>query len=511
MIPILSAEQIRTVEGSTMANEPISSTDLMERAGARCAARILQLAKEELFGPIDRIEFLVVCGMGNNGGDGLVIARSLRNAGLSVRATRIKHRSEPSADNQVNFERAIKAGVDVKETVPPDQLQINPNSVIIDALFGIGINRSLEGVVARIVHQINQSRRPVIAIDLPSGLFAEDNVSNDRASIIHATLTLTFEVPKLAMLLPENASFTGHWELIPIGLDQVSMDNEKVDHFLVQGSDAVDLLPPRPINGHKGVFGHALLIAGSAGKAGAAVLAVQAALRSGAGLVTARVPEALVPIIQTSSPEAMCDPDHNEQLKVVPTLVQFSSIGVGPGIGTSDDTTQMVKLLIQASSTNLVMDADALNILSANKTWLAFLPKNTILTPHPKEFDRLTEPSTSDVERLEKARTFAIKNGCIVVLKSSITAICDASGKVFLNSTGNPGMAKGGSGDALTGMITGLLAQRMPALQATMLGTHLHGLAGDIAADTIGMDGMTVTDLIRSIPAAWKKLRGNSE
>ncbi|MDQ3101150.1 MAG: NAD(P)H-hydrate dehydratase, partial [Bacteroidota bacterium] len=428
-----------------------------------------------------------------------------------VRTIRLGSPGRASPANQINYDLLIGNGHQVDELKTLDPLNIGIQDVIIDALLGIGINKPISGWFAQVIKQINSARRPVISIDLPSGLFANADPTKDLNAIIRATLTLTFEVPKLALLLPENSRFTGKWEIIPIDLDQALIHAQRKDHFLIHENDIVELLPSRPINGHKGTFGHALVIAGSTGKMGAAVLAVKACSRSGVGLITASVPKHAFAILQSTVPEAMCvgvDDDHTS----LPELDQYSSIGIGPGIGKEDDIARIVKLLIRSTSSNLVMDADALNILSENRTWLAFLPKNTILTPHPKEFERLYgSPSINDQERLSRAREFAIKHQCIVILKSSITAVCDTSGKVYFNSTGNPGMAKGGSGDALTGLITGLLAQRMAPLKAAIIGVHLHGVAGDITAAEMGMDGMTVSDLIDRIPKAWQQLRAGSK
>jgi len=277
--------------------------------------------------------------------------------------------------------------------------------------------------------------------------------------------------------------------------------------FLEQ--DASAMLRPRPQFGHKGTFGHALLIAGSAGRAGAAVLATRAALRSGTGLVTAHVPRGALDILQISCPVAMCSTSSTAAfVDCIPDLSQASAVGIGPGLGSDPDTALVLKRLIQETMVPMVLDADALNILAENRTWCAFLPPNTILTPHPKEFDRLEgSPAANGYQRLQRAREMARKQGVVVVLKGAWTAVCAPSGEVFFNSTGNPGMAKGGSGDALTGLLTGLLAQGYAPLQASLFGVYLHGLAGDLAALHKGMDGMHAGDLIDALPEAWKQLR----
>jgi len=514
MIPVLRAAQVREADARTIAREPIASIGLMERAATRCFERIMHHHARGAFGEVSTRSFLVVSGMGNNGGDGAVIARLLKDIGLPVRLVRVRHREEPSPDNATNFQRAADAGVPVSELGEGDgPLDIMEQDVVVDALFGTGLNAPAHGLAAAVIGRINAAHRPVVSIDLPSGLFAEDNAGNDPVRVVRATLTLTFEVPKLALLLPENAPFTGEWSIVPIGLDAGFISSLEVDHHVMEEADVLALLPDRPRYGHKGTFGHALIMAGGRGRMGAAMLATGAALRSGAGLVTAHVPGCGLDLMQRSCPEAMCSTDENGTLiGAMPTVAPYPAVGVGPGIGTAPETATVVKRLLQDARVPLVLDADALNILAANPTWTAFLPQGTILTPHPREFDRLAgSVPASGYERLERARDFARRNGCIMVLKGAWTAVCGPGGKVFFNPTGNPGMAKGGSGDALTGLLTGLLAQGCQPLRAALLGVYLHGLAGDLAARHRGMDGMTAGDLVAALPEAWQHLRNASQ
>jgi NAD(P)H-hydrate epimerase len=501
------------LDAHTIATEPIASVELMERAATACANRIIEQVRNGAFGASDRVSLVVLAGMGNNGGDGLVIARLLHGSGCQVRVVRVEHRAEPSPENRVNWERLEPSGVPCISTknLGEDQI-IGSNEVVVDALIGVGLTRSLTGVLAEVVRMVAAAGRPVIAIDLPSGLFAEDNSANDSATIMRATWTLTFEVPKLALLLAENARFVGEWELIPVGWDMEYRNSVRAEYNFVEEHDIMPLLMPRPRFGHKGTFGHALLIAGSVGRMGAAVLATRAALRSGAGLVSAHVPGSGQEIIQATCPEAMCSASSNTMLvDDLPSASSCTAVGFGPGLGTDASTASVMKSLIQESAVPMVIDADGLNILAENRTWLSFLPPLTILTPHPKEFDRLLgSTAVSGYQRLERARELARKHTVIIVLKGAWTAICDSSGQVYFNSTGNPGMAKGGSGDALTGIITGLLAQGHAALHAAQLGVYLHGLAGDIAAAHHGMDGMTANDIVMAIPEAWMRLRNAS-
>lgn len=502
MKKILSTEQIREADAFSIQHEPIASIDLMERAARACADRILELRIDQ------GRRFRVFCGMGNNGGDGLAIARMLLEAGCAVSAVVIHHQDRPSTDHAANRQRLSALGAEVLDlgsaSVPP---AIDRRDVVIDALLGSGLSRPVDGILMRTMEVINASGAQVIAIDVPSGLNA-DGIIGPGTVAIRAARTLSFELPKPAFFFAENAPYVGHWEVLPIGLDAAFIGTRPSNHQLLEDKDASDMLRQRDRFAHKGDFGHALLIAGGKGKMGAAVLAAKACLRSGAGLCTVHLPASGVPIMQAAAPEAMCsageDPD---LLNGLPGLAPFNAMGIGPGIGTDVRTAAMMKLLIQEIRVPLVIDADALNILALNKTWLGFLPPGTILTPHPKEFDRLAGSSPNSIVRLERARENAVKWKVVIVLKGAHTAICDPNGQVTFNPTGNPGMARGGSGDVLTGLLAGLLAQGYPPLDAGRLGAYLHGLAGDLAAADLGMDGMTAIDLVEHLPVAWRRLR----
>lgn len=480
----------------------------MERAAICCTDRILQLHCSGAFGdPKDPI-YAVFAGMGNNGGDGLAIARLLFEAGMKVRVFRVLHSEKASPDHLENLKLLEKVKVvDVDLGSPP--IEIAENEVVIDALLGIGAARPLTGILERVVKAINSSKKQVVAIDMPTGLDATGEVPKDADLVVRAQWTLTIGAPKMALFLADNAPFIGQWHLVPIEL-YLRPDHEVSKQFVIEASDVVAMLKPKPHFAHKGTFGHAFLIAGSKGKMGAAVLATRAALRSGVGLVTAHVPAEGLAIVQSVAPEAMCsvDPSSN-MITELPKILDFTSIGIGPGLGSDPDTKLMLKRLIQDAGLPMVLDADALNFLSKEPTWMAFIPHNSILTPHPKELDRLlrTRPRSSR-ERLDLAREFALRNGCVLVLKGAWTAICSPSGMVYFNPTGNPGMAKGGSGDALTGLLTGLLAQGYAPETAAIVGVFLHGKAGDMAAEAIGMDGMTAMDIVDAIPTAWQALRG---
>ncbi len=499
---ILSAEQIRRADAYTIENEPVASIDLMERAASACYQRI-----EMLYGT-DR-PFHVFCGIGNNGGDGLVIARYLHNAGYEVHVHIVRFSSKTSEDFATNEEHLRKLKLDITDIRKKEAFPDLPeNAVVVDALFGTGLSRPAKGLAAQAIEHINESGCEVVAVDMPSGLFAEDNTENTRKTIIRATRTLSFEVPKLAFFFADNAPYVGHWELIPIGLDAGFIASLEAEQELLEPFHFHNVLKIRPRFSHKGTYGHSLLIGGSYGKMGALVLAARACLRSGTGLLTTHVPACGYDIVQNSVPEGMCQVDTSEQFIANPgDISAFNAIGVGPGLGKGEETQKMLKLLIQNTSIPLVIDADALNILGENKTWLHFLPAGSVLTPHPKEFDRMAGEAAGDHDRYRRQREFAAKYQVVVVLKGAYTSVASPGGQFFFNDTGNPGMATGGTGDVLTGIITGLMAQGYSSLQAALLGVHLHGLAGDGAMEQYGMEAMTAGDLVSNLGEAFHRLR----
>ncbi len=499
---ILDAPEIRKLDAYTIEHEPVRSIDLMERAARQCFLGIKKRLKSGQ-------KVRVFCGMGNNGGDGLAIARMLAGTGHEVLVYKVLHAEQASPDFLVNEKRLEKVRrVTLIEVAEKSNLpEIGKDDLVIDALFGSGLNRPLKGLPAKVVQHINGSGAVVVSIDLPSGLFCEDNRGNDTKKIIRADYTLTFQMPKLAFLLPGNTDFVGQWEVLDIGLHPEAIAAAETNNYLLEGRDLQAFYRPRQKFAHKGNFGHALLLAGSYGKAGAAILAASAALRTGTGLLTAHLPSGLVPIMQASLPEAMCIADEGYSIITHPGDVSaFNAIAVGPGIGKDPQTANALKLLIQNSPLPMVVDADGLNLLAENPTWLSFLPGGSILTPHPKEFERLAGKYHDDYERLEIARAFSLKYQVYLVLKGAHTMVVEPSGKTFFNSTGNPGMATAGSGDVLTGIIIGWLAQGYTPLQSALMGVYLHGLAGDMATRHLGYEGMLAGDIVFHIPKAIKRL-----
>lgn len=494
---ILSAKQIRELDAYTIAQTPIDSIDLMERA---CRAFVNWFIGK--FGYDDHIG--IVVGTGNNGGDGLGIARMLREHGYQTTCWIIKSSMPVSQDFSTNLERAQRAGVTVYEVTEAHDGLLASWGVLIDALFGSGLSRPAHGLYAWAIDEMNRTDAVRIAVDIPSGLMADGPSSGP---IVKADYTVTFQLPKLAFLLPGNASYVGEWVLADIGLNKEFIKNTSSPFYFTREKSVRRLVKRRGRFDHKGTYGHALIIAGSLGKIGAAVLASRAALRAGVGLLSAHVPRVGNNILQSTVPEAMVSLDrHEEMFSSPPSLESYSAVGIGPGLGRSSETGQALEFVLTHYQRPLVIDADALNILSERKELLKLLPKGSILTPHPKEFERLAGGSSDDFDRLRKLQQLASQRQCIVVLKGAYTAVADTDGRVWFNSTGNPGMATGGTGDVLTGIITGLLAQGYSPIDAARFGVFVHGLAGDLAAAEVGMQAMIASDIIAFLPAALVKL-----
>jgi NAD(P)H-hydrate epimerase len=363
-------------------------------------------------------------------------------------------------------------------------------------------------LVKDVIKLINQVDATVISIDIPSGLFGEDNSINDYNSIVSADYTLSFQFPKISFMFAENAEYLGEWVILPLGLSSNAIRNEISPYFFLERGDVAPLIKKRNKFDHKGIFGHGIIFSGSFGKMGAAILSAEAALRTGAGLITCHVPACGVSIVQSAFPEAMVEPDRNEKhLSEIGNTDTFSAVGIGPGIGTEPESQRALYKLLEVCKKPMVIDADALNILSLNKSWFSLIPERSILTPHPKEFERLAGLSDNSYSRLNRQIEFSKEHKCIVILKGAYTSISTPEGNVYFNSTGNPGMATGGSGDVLTGIILSFLAQGYRAEDAAITGVYLHGLAGDIASEELCQESIIASDIIKSIGKAFNKLR----
>lgn len=508
MIPILSSEAMRRVDELTLERQGITALDLMERAGVACTERLLELLAGGAFG--QATAFHVLAGLGNNGGDGLVIARQMAARSVPVRVTVVHHRSAATDEQRTNLERSKQSGI-VHDHIHASgvRLDVADHEVVVDCLLGAGCDRPLLGLLAEVVDQVNALPNPVIAIDLPSGML-EPGHSGQEGSCLHADRTLTFEVPRPGLLLAGTGERAGAWELVPIGSDAAAI--HEVERFgeWVAEADVRSLLLDRGRFAHKGTFGHALIIAGSAGYHGAAVLAALGCARSGAGLFTLHAPSDTIRGLHTVLPDAMTSADvATDRVTMMPDLQRATALGIGPGLGRAEETATVVQNVLRNWTASVVLDADALNIIAADHACLDAIPKHAVLTPHPKEMDRLLGTNcTTAYERLMRTKAFARGHSCHVVLKGAYTAICGPDGRICFSATGNVGMAKGGSGDVLTGLLTGLLAQGYAAMDACLIGVHLHGTAGDLASRVKGIDAMRATDLADQLPAAWHRLRG---
>lgn len=502
---IFTSAEIHEIDAATIRLEPITPAGLMERAATTLFQRIKDIVAT------DR-KINVFAGTGNNGGDGLVLARLMHEDGYVVRVFVVETGAAHSSEFRLNAERLERSGLVAAVISGPEQFpSVGRDEIIIDAIFGTGLRKPPAGAAAGVIRKINSTGAFVISVDVPSGLFCEDNAGADRESIVKASKTFTFQFPKLSFMFPGNGCFTGEWEVLDIGLHADTISSMATPYHYVLRETVRPMLKERNKFDHKGVFGHALLIAGSYGKAGAATLSAGAALRTGAGLVTVHTPSSAVLALQAALPEAMVSPDRGTgNVTVLPDLEKYDAIGAGPGLGTDPDTADVLKELLQKASVPLVLDADALNILAENRDWLEMLPPQTVLTPHPGEFRRLTGTDCTDFRLLKEQMAFAVKYRCVVVLKGAHSSVALPDGRVFFNSTGNPGMATGGSGDVLTGMITSLLAQGYEPENAAITGVYLHGLAGDIALRIHSEESVIAGDILMNVGRAFRETNFNS-
>ena len=504
MIKIFPTYEVKQLDAYTIENEPIASIDLMERASQTLTTAIAARWTTET-------PFVVFAGPGNNGGDALAVARLMAHKGYRMEVYLFNPKDDLSSDCEENKQRLMEMEEvtfhEIKtQFVPP---VLTSNHVVIDGLFGSGLNKPLSGGFASVVKYINASPATIVAIDVPSGLMGEENSFTLSTPIVHAHLTLTLQQPKLSFLFAENASYVGEWEVLDIGLSRQAIEEIPTLWKMMTLNDVRQWIKPRAKHAHKGTFGRGLLIAGSEGMAGASILSAKGALRSGIGLLTVHLPYYNNVIVQTAVPEAMTEMDvHNTHFAGATDTEEYQAVAIGPGLGHARDTELAV--LDQISSTNvpMVIDADALNILGANRNYLTKLPKGSILTPHPKEMERLVGKCSNSYERIQRASELAAKANVYIVLKGAYTAIIQPDGEIVFNTTGNPGMATGGSGDVLTGILLALLAQGYESGLAASLGVFLHGMAGDIAAERQGEVAMTASDIIDSLPQAWKTICG---
>ncbi len=499
---ILSASQIYQADAVTLKTQDISSLDLMERVGEYCFKWIATH-----FNNAKVPDFYIFCGVGNNGGDGLVIARHLALSGYNVKTYIVNFSQNRSDDFIENLERFKNLDlwpvfINASDVFP----EIQNEAVIIDAIFGLGLKRPPEGFTKKLIQYLNANANFILAIDLPSGMYASAAI-DDKDAVIKATQTLTFQNLKLAFLMPENQDFTSSWEILDIGLDKDFIKNLKSPYQMTLEEDVSPFYKKRKTFSHKGTYGHALIIGGSYGKIGAVVLATGAANTIGSGLVSSLIPECGYQVVQTLLPETMVLASGKKNITNFKNNIKATAIAIGPGMGTDEVTQKAFVEFLKENKCPLVIDADAINCLALNKSALNFIPKNSVLTPHPKELERLIGTWKNDYDKLEKLKEFSIKYNLIIVLKGAFTVIVNRT-NFYFNSTGNPALATGGSGDVLTGIITGLLAQHYTPIEAAKLGVYLHGSTADLAVeDKIPEACFLASDIIDYLPRAINKLQ----
>lgn len=494
---IFTGAQTRQIDGYTIEHEPIKSIDLMERASVALMQAYVGLysAGRPVF---------IFAGPGNNGGDGIALARHLVLLGYYVKVYMLKSESY-SPDNLINIERLEQQGVVTLSYIvsPSDFPQIFKNGVVVDSLFGSGLTRPLSGVAEQLVSYLNEQKAERVAIDIPSGLFSENNPCPNENTIFRAVVTITIQFPKLCFFFPENNQYVGLWNVVDIGLHPQAIREVSSPYILVDEQYVFENLPLRNKFDHKGLRGHCLIIAGCHGMYGAAIISAKSCLMAGAGLVSVHVPQGGLSIVQQALPEAIVDIDTDKHYFTNANLDEkYNAIAIGPGLGTHTQTIVGFRQFLQKNKCSLVIDADGLNIIARNLELIKLVPKNTIITPHVGEFNRLFGETNSGYSRLVQAQKFAAQYSIIIVLKGAHTQIVCPNGQVYFNSTGNSAMATAGSGDSLTGVIASLLGQGLKPIKAAVLGVYLHGKAADLALEAKGGGSIIAGDISNALSAS---------
>ena len=500
---IYSRAQIYEADQITIQKESIPSINLMERAGGY----LYEWVEERLQG--SKVPIKVFCGIGNNGGDGMVLARYLAQNGYNVSVFVVNYNAKRVPD----FLEAYSRFKEVSTKKWPEVLnqeselpEIKPEDIVIDAIFGIGLNRSPQPWLKALFTHINVSQAYILSIDIPSGMYM-DRSPEEGDVIIKPKFTLSFQAPKLPFFLPATAEYAGMWDILDIGLDPEFLATTNTDVELIGKNEILQMYRPRPQFSHKGMFGHSMIIGGSYGKMGAITLACKAAARSGSGLVSAYVPQLGMPILQTALPEIMVETDNfnGKVFEEIDIKTSVNAIGIGPGMGTDSKTIKAFETFLKTQKRPIVIDADAINILAANPKLLKDVPELSILTPHFGELHRLIGGWKDDFDRLEKTSKFAKKHNVIVVQKGAYT-VTTFDMKLYINTTGTPGLSTAGTGDVLTGVITGLLAQGYHPMTAALLGVYFHGSAADIAINQYGIEGLMAGDVTQFLGRAYMEL-----
>ncbi|WP_034058742.1 bifunctional ADP-dependent NAD(P)H-hydrate dehydratase/NAD(P)H-hydrate epimerase [Lacinutrix jangbogonensis] len=500
---IFSKEQIYEGDKLTQEKQKISSTELMERAGIQ----IFNWIHTRMQGA--QVPIHVFCGIGNNGGDGLVVARHLITHGYNVNTYVVNYSAKRSKDFLINYDRVKNVSKQWPTLLSCEDdfssIVIDEKDIIVDAVFGIGLNRPVHAWVKGLFNYFRITKAFTLSIDLPSGLYTDKGV-DDSEAVVNAAYTLSFQTPKLVFFLPETAKYSVQWEVLDIGIDPEYLINTATEADLIGKNEVLPIYKPREKYSHKGTFGHSLIVGGSYGKIGAVTLASRSVLAVGAGKITAYIPKCGYIPLQTAFPEAMVITDTDEEkITKIDFDIEPTVIGVGVGLGTDAKTVSALEKFLKTNRKPLLIDADGLNILSKKKALLNLLPELTILTPHPKELERLVGKWKNDFDKLKKTKAFAKKYNVIVVIKgaNTITVFDD---KLYVNATGNPGLATAGTGDVLTGMITGLVSQGYEPLQATLFGVYLHGKSADILIEQLGYQSIIASNVIDGISLAYLDL-----
>jgi hydroxyethylthiazole kinase-like uncharacterized protein yjeF len=500
MLPLLVSSQIREADAYTIAHEPISSIDLMERASKAFVGWFINHFQDK------QQAIAVYCGTGNNGGDGLAIARILGDHGFSSISVKITRFSDKASDDfNENLKRIKKTGIPVKEIKPGAKPSAEKAELIIDAMLGSGLNKPLAGDYKALVDYLNSLNKTVVAVDVPTGLYTDGEIPKD-AAVLKADLVITFQQPKINFLLPESGPYINCFEVVKIGLNEDFINAAVTPYYFVEEKDARQLIKPRKRFSNKGTYGHALIIAGKDETMGAALLSASACAHAGAGLTTACIPQSGLIALNSSMPEVMALIREEDKLPGI-EWDKYSVIGIGPGLGKEAQTLKLLKAIFKNYNKPVVIDADALNVLAENQALLKKIPAGSILTPHMKEFDRLFGKHTNWWQRLQTAKAKAKQLGIYIILKNDFTITATPDEKLYFNSTSNAAMASGGMGDVLTGIITSLLAQKYSPQEACILGVYIHGKAGDELASPNRMHVVLPTQIISRLPITMAKLK----
>ena len=499
---IFNAEKIKDLDKLTIDKQQITSLELMERAALQAFLWLVNHFQDK------KKVYHLFCGVGNNGGDGLVIARMLKQNYFDVHVYVVPFNDTISPDFDSNLDRLKESNLAYEVINAASEFpDIAENHVIVDAIFGIGLTREMDSWLQLLIQKINYHKSFKVSIDVPSGLFLDKKTT----IAIHSDVVLTFQIPKLSFYIPDNEQFINEIVILPIDLDERAIDFIPTNYYYTDLNEIKKRYKPISKFSHKGTKGHVLLIGGCYGKIGAMVLASQAALRSGCGLATVNTPKCGYEILQIASPEAMVITDENYH-KITKISFDFEpkAIGIGMGIGQDFETAKAFYEFLKSNTIPLIVDADALNILSEHNDWLQLLPKNSILTPHPKELERLIGTWKDDFEKIDKVKYFAKEHQLVVLIKGAFTLIIDKK-NVFVNSSGNQALATGGSGDVLSGMITSFRAQGYCAVDASILGVYFHGRTADIAMNDMGYEAFIASDIVRYLGKVFLELNDKKD